>query len=94
VRRRAFERCEGCIDLATCAGTKDFDWKSKLRSPCLQLFDNGIAKRSVGVDQRDKAVRAECYLTQHPEPLCHKLLQGEVHAGGVTARPVEAGDET
>ena len=86
------EVCEGRINLATGAGVKDFDWKPKRRSARLQAFNNGIGKRSVGVDQRDKAVRAECCLTQHPEPLCHKLLQGEVHAGGVTARPVEAGD--
>jgi hypothetical protein len=48
--------CEGHIDLATGAGAKDFDWKPKRRSARLQVFDNGIGKRRVGVDERDEAI--------------------------------------
>jgi hypothetical protein len=88
------EVCEGRIDLATGTGAKDFDWMSKRRSTRLQVFDLGLGIRSIGVDERDEAVASGRYLTQHPEPLCHKLHKLEVYAGGVAARPVEAADET
>ena len=65
--------CEGRINLATGAGAKDFDWKPKRRSARLQVFDNGIGKRSVGVDERDEAVGSGRQLTQHPELLWHQL---------------------
>ena len=88
------EVCEGRIDLATGTGAKDFDRKSKRRSIRLQVFDLDLGIRTIGVDERDKAVGSRRYLTQHPEPLCHKLHKLKVYAGGVAARQVEAGDKT
>ena len=88
------KRRKGRIDVAICAGGDDFDLPPDRRSRRLQFRDKGLGnKRIVGIDERGKARGSRQQLTQQREPLGPKLGANVTDSGGVSARPVEAGNE-
>ena len=58
-----------------------------------EIFDAGVGSLGTRIDQRAKTIRRGKKLTQRPHALCHHFAEERVHAGGVAAGAIEAGDE-
>jgi hypothetical protein len=82
------------VSITIGAGIEDIDSPTNGQSRDLQVFDNGLSHRIVGIGKHGKARGPWQQLLQQPELLCPKFSGHRADTGDVTPRPVEAADET
>jgi hypothetical protein len=81
---------KGRVDLATTAGNKDVEWPPDRGGRRLQFRPHRPRQC-----QEAKAFRSLSeHLVQKPEPLPTQLSVHRANTGGVSARPIEAGNKT